>query len=149
MLTNHTLKNTTRPKKARKRVGRGSGSKLGKTCGRGEKGMGSRSGFQKRLGYEGGQMRLHMKLPKRGFSRARFQKKPDAINLGLIEEHFNAGDEVSYETLKARGLIRGSGNGLKILGDGEISKKVRIIANAVTASAQEKIERAKIELKLA
>lgn len=149
MLTNHTLKNSTRPKKTRKRVGRGSGSKLGKTCGRGEKGMGARSGYQKRLGYEGGQMRLHMKLPKRGFSRARFQERPDAVNLGLIEEHFNDGEEVSYETLKAKGLIRGNGYGLKILGDGEITKKVRIITNALTATAKEKIERAKLELKLA
>lgn len=132
-----------------KRVGRGRGSKLGKTSGRGQKGMGARSGVKWRWGYEGGQMPLHMKLPRRGFSRARFAKPLDVVNLGMIEEHFQDGDEVSFETLKQRGLIRGKGYGLKILGEGQLTKKVVIVTNAMSESAKQKLEEAKIDVKMA
>ena len=141
-LTNieHTYK-----KKAPKRVGRGRGSKMGKTCCRGSKGCGSRSGYWKRWGYEGGQMRLHMKLPKRGFSNVRFALVTETVNLGMIEEMYQEGEHVTKESLKAKGLIRGHGAFLKILGDGELKKKVKISANHYSATAKEKLEKAKIQ----
>ena len=135
----------TYPKKSLKRVGRGKGSKLGKTCGRGSKGMGARSGYQRRWGYEGGQMRLHMKLPKRGFSNARFQKLTESINLGMINEFYKDGEHVTPETLKSKGLITGRGHFLKILADGELKKNVKITAHHYSASAKEKLEKANIQ----
>ena len=143
----NSLKNTSRPSKARKRVGRGPGSKLGKTCGRGVKGAGSRSGYTHRWGYEGGQMRMHMKMPKRGFSNVRFQKRLESVNLGMIQEHFQDGDEVSYETLFFKRLVRGNGYGVKLLGDGELTKKVILFVDEISQSAKEKIEKAGIEVK--
>jgi large subunit ribosomal protein L15 len=128
-----------------KRVGRGRGSKLGKTCGRGSKGMGSRSGYQRRWGYEGGQMRLHMKLPKRGFSNVRFQKIVETVNLGMISEFYLDGEHVTHETLKKKGLVKGHGVLLKILGDGELTKKVVISAHNYSATAKEKLEKANIK----
>ena len=140
------LKNNSRPYKMRKRVGRGPGSKLGKTCGRGVKGAGSRSGYTRRWGYEGGQMRMQMKMPKRGFSNVRFQKRLEAVNLGMIEEHFQDGDEVSYETLFLKRLVRGNGYGVKLLGDGEITKKVIFVVDDISEAAREKIEKAGIQV---
>lgn len=131
-----------------KRKGRGRGSKMGKTSCRGQKGMGARSGVKWRLGYEGGQMPLHMKIPKRGFSRARFQKRLEAINLGMIEEHFQDGELVSFATLVEKGLIKKSGYGLKILAEGDLTKKVKIAANKLSASAKEKLEQLNIEVTL-
>lgn len=148
MITLDTLENTTRPYKRRKRVGRGPGSGRGKTCGRGEKGAGSRSGYKRRWGYEGGQMRLHMKLPKRGFSNVRFQKRLESVNLVTIEEHYTDGEEVTRETLWLKRLIRGDGYGLKILGEGTLTKKVVIVADAISDSAKEKLEANKIEFRL-
>lgn len=145
MISLHQLKDTSRSRKVSKRVGRGPGSGLGKTSGRGEKGAGSRSGYTRRLGYEGGQFRLYMKLPIRGFSNANFKKEYGTINLGQIDKVFEDGDVVSMATLKERGLLSGSYSyGLKILGDGELTKKVTLEANAITASAKEKLEKAKI-----
>jgi large subunit ribosomal protein L15 len=144
----HSLSNTSRPAKRRKRVGRGMGSGLGKTCGRGHKGAGSRAGYKTRARYEGGQLPLYRKLPGRGFSNARFQKKLDAINLGAIDKLFNDGDVVNFESLRARGLINSSSNGVKILSEGELTKKVRIEANAMSKKAEEKLQQAKIEYKL-
>ena len=140
------LKNNSRPYKTRKRVGRGPGSKLGKTCGRGVKGAGSRSGYTRRWGYEGGQMRMHMKMPKRGFSNVRFQKRLESVNLGMIEEHFQDGDEVSYETLFLKRLVRGNGYGVKLLGDGEITKKVIFVVDDISEAARVKIEKAGIQV---
>src|SRR4051812_42049516 len=97
------LKNTTRPAKARKRVGRGLGSKLGKTCGRGEKGAGARAGYKRRLGKEGGNMPLFMKLPIRGFNNARFRRAYDVVNLEQLNEMFDDGETVNVDTLKERG----------------------------------------------
>jgi len=140
------LENTSRPYKTRKRVGRGPGSKLGKTCGRGVKGAGSRSGYTRRWGYEGGQMRMHMKMPKRGFSNVRFQKRLEAVNLGMIEEHFQDGEEVSYESLFLKRLVRGNGYGVKVLGDGELTKKVIFVVDDISESARQKIEKAGIQI---
>lgn len=136
-----------RPKDKRARVGRGPGSGLGKTCGRGQKGAGSRSGYKRRHTYEGGGVRFFMKLPTRGFTNARFQKKFDVINLKQIEEAFQDGDVVTIETLKKHGFISGPTNGVKLLAHGDLSKKVTIELNAFSKTAINKLEAAKINFK--
>jgi large subunit ribosomal protein L15 len=148
MITLNTLKNASRPYKKNKRVGRGPGSGLGKTCGRGEKGAGSRSGYTRRLGYEGGQFRTYMKLPVRGFNNNAFKKTYETINLGQISNIFNDGDIVSLETLLQKGYLNGRPGPLKILGDGTLTKNVRIHANAVSESAREKLVQDKVEFNL-
>lgn len=144
----HTLQNTTRPFKKRKRVGRGLGSGTGKTCGRGEKGAGSRSGYKRRHTYEGGQFRLFMKLPQRGFNNARFRTEYEVINLGQIDTLFNNGDTVNLETLRARGVVSGNRDGIKLLGDGDLTKKVTIEVDVASQSAQEKLTKSHSTLKL-
>ncbi len=134
----HTLENTHRPFKRRKRVGRGLGSGKGKTCGRGEKGAGSRSGYKRRLGYEGGQFRLYMKLPNRGFSNARFRTEYEVINLGQIDAVYEAGQVVNAETLKERGLLSNNRCGVKLLAHGELTKKLTIEVDAASEKAKEK-----------
>jgi large subunit ribosomal protein L15 len=143
-----TLKNVTRPKQARKRVGRGLGSGLGKTSGRGEKGAGARSGYKRRHGYEGGQFRTFMKLPIRGFSNESFRKRLDFINLNQISELYADGEVVSIETLVAKGFLAPTTHGIKILGNGELTKKVTIEADAVSSGAREKLKKAKVDIKL-
>lgn len=145
MKTLNTLKDTARVRKPLKRVGRGPGSKLGKTCGRGEKGAGSRSGYKRRLGYEGGQMRMHMKMPTRGFNNVRFAKRLDAVNLIQIEAMYQDGEVVNAESLAKHGFIGGKTHGIKILGEGELKKKVKIEATSISASAKEKLQKAKIQ----
>lgn len=135
----NNLQNSSRPFKKRKRVGRGMGSGLGKTCGRGHKGGGSRSGWEARARYEGGQLPLYRKLPQRGFSTLQFQKRLDIINLGQIEELFESGETVSVLTLRDKGFLKGTCYGLKILGHGELTKKVIIEASAISNSALEKL----------
>lgn len=148
MITLATLKNTSRPYKRYKRVGRGIGSGLGKTCGRGEKGAGSRSGYKRRLGYEGGQFRTFMKIPIRGFSNARFRRAYDTVNLGQINAAFEDGEVVNAETLAERGFLSGVTYGIKVLGEGELTKKVTLEVAALSASAQEKLQNAKIAFTL-
>lgn len=145
MTSMHELTNASRGRKARRRVGRGRGSGMGKTCGRGEKGMGSRAGATKRLGYEGGQMRLFMKIPSRGFNNARFRKKLDSVNLIQIDRVYQDGETVNLETLREKGLLSGPSHGVKILGTGVLTKKVKIEAAAFSASAKEHLEQAKIK----
>lgn len=140
----HTLKDVTRERKSRKRVGRGMGSKLGKTCGRGEKGAGSRSGYKRRWGNEGGNMRLFMKLPIRGFNNARFRKEQDCVNLEQIEAVYNDGDIVNLDTLRAKGFISGHSHGVKILGNGELTKKVKFHVQGISEGAREKLTQSKI-----
>lgn len=144
MISLDKLKNTTRPAKARKRVGRGLGSKLGKTCGRGEKGAGARAGYKRRLGKEGGNMPLYMKLPIRGFNNARFRREYDVVNLDQLNDMFNDGETVSIETLRERGFISGQTYGIKLLGNGELTKKLTIRVQAMSDTAREKLTRAKI-----
>jgi large subunit ribosomal protein L15 len=144
MISLDKLQNTTRPAKARKRVGRGLGSKLGKTCGRGEKGAGARAGYKRRYGKEGGNMPLFMKLPIRGFNNARFRRAYDVINLDQLNKMFNDGDTVNVETLRERGFISGHSYGIKLLGKGELTKKLKIRVQAVSDGAREKLTRAKI-----
>jgi len=148
MMNLNSLKDTTRTRKSRKRVGRGMGSKMGKTCGRGEKGAGSRSGYKRRWGKEGGQMPLYMKLPIRGFNNARFRKAMDVVNLEQIEAVFNDGETVNIETLRARGFISGKTHGVKILGNGGIKKKLKFHVQAISNGAREKLEDSKISFEI-
>jgi large subunit ribosomal protein L15 len=137
--------NNLRPAKGsthkKKRVGRGPGSGLGKTAGRGHKGQKSRSGYSSRPGFEGGQMPLQRRLPKRGFTNI-FKKQWIEISLAHIEQNFNAGDVVTPEILHERGLIKKAKHDLVILGTGEISKSLNISAHRFTRTAKEKIEKA-------
>jgi large subunit ribosomal protein L15 len=125
----------------KKRLGRGPGSGLGKTSGKGHKGQKSRSGYSSRPGFEGGQMPLQRRLPKRGFTNI-FKKQWIEISLGKIEENFNAGDEVTPQILHDRGLIKKAKHDLVILGNGDISKSLKISAHRFTKTAKEKIEKA-------
>ncbi len=124
--------------KKRKRVGRGDGSGHGKTSGRGHKGQGARSGGGTRPGFEGGQMPLQRRLPKRGF-RNPFRVEVAVVNLGQLED-FPAGSEVTPESLAERGMVRGKTSRLKILGDGSLSKSLTVKAHGFSAKAKEKIE---------
>ena len=125
----------------KKRVGRGPGSGLGKTSGRGHKGQKSRSGYSSKAGFEGGQMPLQRRLPKRGFTNI-FKKEWIEISLAKIEENFNAGDEITPEILHERGLIKKAKHDLVILGTGEVSKGLTISAHRFTKTAKDKIEKA-------
>lgn len=121
------------------RVGRGEGSGKGKTCGRGTKGAGSRSGSSVRPGFEGGQMPLQRRLPKRGFYN-RFAKDYTTINIGQLEGRFESGTVVDAALLKESGLISQLGkDGLKILGQGELSTPLTVVAAKFSRSASEKI----------
>ena len=137
--------NSLRPAKGsthkKKRVGRGPGSGLGKTAGRGEKGQKSRSGYSRKIGFEGGQMPLHRRLPKRGFTNI-FKKRWLEISLASLEEHFEADAEITPEVLHDRGLIKKARYDVVVLGNGEISKPLRVSAHRFTKSAREKIEKA-------
>ncbi len=125
----------------KKRVGRGPGSGLGKTAGRGHKGQKSRSGYSSRPGFEGGQMPLQRRLPKRGFTNI-FKKAWLEISLAKIEENFNAGDIVTPEILHERGLIKKAKHDLVILGTGDVTKSLQISAHRFTKTAKDKIEKA-------
>jgi large subunit ribosomal protein L15 len=144
MLTLNKLKNTSRPRKSVKRVGRGLGSGLGKTSGRGEKGAGSRSGYKRRYGYEGGQFRMFMKMPIRGFNNARFRLGYEGVNLDQIENAFEDGDVVNAVTLSQKGFFKGRNVRVKLLGNGELTKKVTIEVDAISDSAKAKLHDAKI-----
>ncbi len=125
----------------KKRVGRGPGSGLGKTSGKGHKGQKSRSGYSQKIGFEGGQMPLQRRLPKRGFTNI-FKKQWIEISLAKIEENFNANDEITPEILHERGLIKKAKHDLVILGTGDISKVLNISAHRFTKTAKDKIEQA-------
>lgn len=137
--------NNLRPPKGsthkKKRRGRGPGSGLGKTAGRGHKGQKSRSGYSRRAGFEGGQMPLQRRLPKRGFTNI-FKKKWIEVRLSTLEDNFNAGDEITQDILRERGLIKKAKHDLVILGNGEVSKKLNVSAHRFTKSAKAKIEAA-------
>jgi large subunit ribosomal protein L15 len=125
----------------KKRLGRGPGSGLGKTSGKGHKGQKSRSGYSAKIGFEGGQMPLQRRLPKRGFTNI-FKKQWLEISLAKLEESFNAGDEVTPEILHERGLIKKAKHDLVVLGNGEITKALKISAHRFTKGAKIKIEKA-------
>jgi large subunit ribosomal protein L15 len=136
--------NNLKPKKgarhAKKRIGRGPGSGHGKTAGRGEKGQKSRSGYSRMLGFEGGQMPLHRRVPKRGFTNI-FKKDYAVVNLSDLEQ-FDNGANVDEAALRAAGLVKGQNEGIKILGDGELTKKLTVHAAKFSASARKQIEAA-------
>ena len=149
MITLHNLKDSHRKSPNVQRVGRGIGSKRGKTCCRGHKGDKSRSGYKRRYGKEGGQLPLYRKLPTRGFSNLGFKEQPFSINLSRIEEIFEDGEKVSVETLIDKGFSpRKLTHGLKILGVGELNTKVIIEASSISKNALQKLEEKKIEFKL-
>ena len=127
-------------RKRKVRVGRGMGSKLGKTSGSGNKGQKSRRGHSRRRGFEGGQMPLHRRIPKRGFHNP-FAVEFSVINLGDLNA-FPAGETVTPELLRAHGFIRKATGPIKVLGDGELKNKLTIHAHAFSASAKEKITKA-------
>jgi large subunit ribosomal protein L15 len=127
--------------KARKRIGRGPGSGQGKTAGRGSKGQGSRSGSSTSPIFEGGQMPLVRRIPKRGFNN-RWAETVAIVNLGSLEKHFQSGEEVSPDTVNDKGLVKGRYDILKVLGSGELTKNLKIMAHQFSRSATEKIEKA-------
>ena len=134
----HPAKGSTHKKK---RVGRGPGTGLGKTSGRGEKGQKSRSGYSSKTGFEGGQMPLHRRLPKRGFTNI-FKKKWLEVSLEALENNFGADDEITPEVLHKRGVIKKAKHDIVVLGTGEVSKALKVSAHRFTKSAREKIEKA-------
>ena len=139
----HTIQPAEGSVTASKRLGRGIGSGLGKTSGKGHKGQWARSGGGVRPGFEGGQMPLTRRLPKRGFKNALFKKVYTVVNVGVLNDLYNDGDVVTVEDLKVKGYIsKIEEYGLKVLGDGEITKKLTVKAAKFTASAKEKIENA-------
>jgi large subunit ribosomal protein L15 len=141
VLSLNSLKPTKGSIHKKKRVGRGPGSGLGKTAGRGEKGQKSRSGYSSKIGFEGGQMPLHRRLPKRGFTN-NFKKRWLEVNLSALDQHFKSDEEVNPEVLHDRGLIKKAKHDVVVLGNGELSKPLRISAHRFTKSAREKIEKA-------
>ena len=128
-------------RQSRKRVGRGSGSGLGCTSGKGNKGQNARSGGGVRPGFEGGQLPLYRKLPKRGFNNKNFAKNYACINVDVLNR-FNDGDTVNLAALVDARIIRKPFDGLKVLGNGELTKKLTVEAKVFTGSAKEKIEAA-------
>jgi large subunit ribosomal protein L15 len=145
----HTLKPAPGSRKARKRVGRGEGSGTGKTAGRGQKGAGSRSGSKSRPNFEGGQMPIHMRMRKlRGPHMKKsmpfepFRTHTQAVNLQDLERRFEAGDEVTLEALKAKGLGSRKDVPVKVLAKGTLSKKLTVHAHKFSGAAREAIEAA-------
>lgn len=136
----HDLKPAPGAKRRRRRVGRGPGSGTGKTAGKGHKGQKSRSGYSRRFGFEGGQMPLVRRIPKRGFSN-RFRVEYQVVNLRDLERVFGEGDTVSPELLAEKGLIRQGAQPVKILGSGELTKKLSVKAHKFSGSAQASIEK--------
>lgn len=138
----HTLKPNPGAKHRRKRLGIGESSGKGKTSGKGHKGQKARSGGSVRPGFEGGQMPLYRRLPKRGFNNAAFKTVYGVVNLDSLEKTFSNGDTVSEESLRKAGLVKGRFDGVKILGRGEVTKPLTIQVDEVSATAREKIEKA-------
>ena len=129
-------------KKRTKRLGCGESSGHGKTSGKGHKGQKARAGGTVRHGFEGGQMPIYRRLPKKGFNNIDFAIRYAIVNVSTLNERFDDGGEVNEGSLRAAGLVKGRHHGVKILGGGELSKKLTVSANKVSASAREKIEKA-------
>jgi large subunit ribosomal protein L15 len=143
----HSLKPAPGSRKPRKRVGRGEGSGVGKTSGRGQKGAGSRSGAKERVNFEGGQNPIHMRMRKlrgphmkKSMPFEKFRTHTQPVNLSDLEARFDKGAEVTPESLRASGLAKRRGVPVKILGRGELSKALTVSAHAFSASAREKVE---------
>lgn len=136
----HELEKNPGAKQEKRRVGRGPGSGLGKTCGKGHKGQNARSGGGVKATFEGGQLPLYRRLPKRGFTNAKFKVEYAVINISDLNR-FEDGTTVTPALLKETGLVKKQLAGIKILGNGELEKKLTIQANKFTASAIEKIKK--------
>jgi len=133
------LKPAEGSKQQKKRVGRGPGSGNGKTAGRGHKGAQSRSGFKFKRGFEGGQMPLHRRLPKRGFNNHDFRTEYAVVNLDQLEAQFDAGATVDADALRGAGLLRGKKARIKVLGRGEVTKALTVHAHKFSGKAAEKL----------
>jgi large subunit ribosomal protein L15 len=143
----HSLKPAPGSRKARKRVGRGEGSGVGKTSGRGHKGAGSRSGAKKKVGFEGGQNPIHMRMRKlrgphmkKSMPFEKFRTHTQPVNLRDLEARFDKGTEVTLESLREKGLAKRKDVPVKVLGEGDLSKPLTVHAHAFSKSAREKIE---------
>lgn len=143
----HELSPAAGSTKERKRIGRGVGSGQGKTAGKGHKGQKARAGRGMRPGFEGGQMPLQRRIPKRGFVNI-FRTEMAIVNVASLEKAFNAGDTVTIDALVEKGLVKKVLDGVKVLGNGEITKSLTVQVNACSESAKQKIEAAggKIEV---
>lgn len=137
----HSLKAPRNSRRPKKRVGRGQGSGLGKTAGRGGKGQKARTGNMHFEGFEGGQSPLQRRLPKRGFLNP-FTIEYATLNVGDLNEFFDSGVTIDEAAMRERGLVKGRADGIKILGDGEVTKKLTVKAHKFTAKAKELIEKA-------
>ena len=122
-----------------RRLGRGKSSCHGKTCGRGHKGCGSRPGSSVRLTYEGGQMPLFRRLPKRGFSNYNFARRYEVVNVSQLENSFDDGAAINIKALALAGLVDSAKSRVKVLGDGELTKKLDVAAHKFSKSAEQKI----------
>ena len=134
----HNLKPAKGSVRKRKRVGRGPGSGTGKTAGRGEKGQKSRSGYSRKIGFEGGQMPLHRRVPKRGFTNALFRKEFAEVNISRLEV-FEEGTIVTPEVLVKRGIVKQVRDGVKILAKGDLTKALTVHAHKFSEKAKERI----------
>lgn len=137
----HELSPAAGSTKARKRIGRGAGSGQGKTAGKGHKGQKARAGRGMRPGFEGGQMPLQRRLPKRGFNNI-FRIEMAIVNVAALDKAFEAGETVTVDALIEKGLVKKVLGGVKVLGNGELSKALTVQANAFSESAKQKIEAA-------
>jgi len=137
-MLSHEITSVTGRNRKRRRIGRGTGSGFGKTCGRGHKGSGSRAGSFARPTYEGGQMPLFRRLPKRGFSNYKFATRYEIVNVSQLER-FEDGATVGTEELVQAGLIDSMANRIKILGNGDLTKKLDVVAHKFSKTAQQKI----------
>ena len=137
----HTLGPRKGATSSRKRLGRGPGSGLGKTSGRGHKGQNSRSGYSHLRGHEGGQMPLHRRIPKRGFTNI-FRTDWVTVTVAQLEARFAAGTAVTPESLREAGAVKRKGDGLKVLGTGDLKKALTVSAHKFTEGAKKKIEAA-------
>ena len=126
----------------RKRLGCGESSGHGKTCGKGHKGQKSRAGASIRPDFEGGQMPINRRLPKKGFSNAKFRKNYAVVNVASLEARFEDGAAINEAALREAGLVRGAWDGVKLLGCGDVSKKFTVEVDKISGSAREKIEKA-------
>jgi len=138
----HELRPAPGSKRKPKRLGQGTGSGTGKTAGKGHKGQKARSGGGVRPGFEGGQMPLSRRIPKRGFSNARFKKSFQVINIERLNDLFEAGSEVGIREMLASGLIRNLKLPVKVLGNGDMTVALKVSANAFSGQAIAKIEAA-------
>jgi large subunit ribosomal protein L15 len=139
----HDIHQGVQKRKGKKRVGRGIGSGHGKTASRGHKGQYASAGAEMFSPvYEGGQMRFYVRMPKRGFSNGMFQKQYLVVNIGDINAAFNDGDVVDRESLRAKGLANGPTDGVRILGTGEVTKRLTVRANHISESAEQKLKAA-------